>query len=120
MRSIRVYLAALAALIGGLALIGGMATTASAKPKKLKSAPKVTSKATYTARGSVGDAYVKNAEEGQTLLLVNANNKVVRTGKADSFGSKVFYDVAPGKTFTVRTPKGKGALGTKPFKVLKP
>ncbi|HNI40675.1 MAG TPA: hypothetical protein PLB47_10415, partial [Solirubrobacterales bacterium] len=70
MRSIRVYLAALAALIGGLALIGGMATTASAKPKKLKSAPKVTSKATYTARGSVGDAYVKNAEEGQTLLLV--------------------------------------------------
>ena len=120
MRSIRVYLAALAALIGGLALIGGMATTASAKPKKLKSAPKVTSKATYTARGSVGDAYVKNAEEGQTLLLVNANNKIVRTGKADSFGSKVFYDVAPGKTFTVRTPKGKGALGTKPFKVLKP
>ena len=110
----------LSALVAGLALIGGLATVANATPKKLKTAPKITSKASYMARGSVGDAYVKNAEEGQTLLLVNANNKIVRTGKADSFGSKVFYDVAPGKTFTVRTPKGKGALGTKPFKVLKP
>ena len=120
MRSIRVYLAALATVIAGLALIGGMATTASAKPKQLKTAPKVTSKATYTAHGSVGDAYVKNATPGTTLLLVNAKNKIVRTGKADTYGSKVFYDVTPGAFFTVRTPKGNGAQGTSKFKVRKP
>lgn len=120
MRSIRVYLAALATVFAGLVLLGGMATTASAKPKKLKAAPKITSKAPYTARGSVGDAYVKGATPGTKLLLVNSNNKIVRTGKADSYGSEIFYDVAPGKVFTVRTPKGKGSQGTKSFKVLKP
>ncbi|OJU94618.1 MAG: hypothetical protein BGO23_04295 [Solirubrobacterales bacterium 67-14] len=97
-----------------------MATTASAKPKKLKTAPKITSTADYTARGSVGDAYVKDAEPGTKLLLVNAKDKIVRTGKADSYGSKIFYDVTPGAYFTVRTPKGKGAQGTKKFKVMRP
>ncbi|MBN8869166.1 MAG: CocE/NonD family hydrolase [Solirubrobacterales bacterium] len=120
MRRIRVYLAALATVIAGLALLGGMATTASAKPKKLKTAPKITSTADYTARGSVGDAYVKDAEPGTKLLLVNAKDKIVRTGKADSYGSKIFYDVTPGAYFTVRTPKGKGAQGTKKFKVMRP
>ncbi len=120
MRSIRVYLAAMATVVMGFALIGGAASPASAKPKKLKTAPKITSKATYQARGSVGDAYVKDAKPGTKLLLVNAKNKIVRKGKADSYGSKVFYDVAPGKVFTVRTPKGKGAQGTKKFRVLKP
>ncbi|MBN8866998.1 MAG: CocE/NonD family hydrolase [Solirubrobacterales bacterium] len=134
MRSIRVYLAAMATVLAGLFLLGGMATTAGAKPKqkpakhkvvkkkasKLKTAPKITSGAPYQARGSVGDAYVKNAAPGTKLLLVNAKNKIVRTGKADSYGSKVFYDVTPGAIFTVRTPKGKGAQGTKKFRVLKP
>jgi len=121
MRSIRVYLAALATLIAGLALLGGMATTATAKSKKLKNAPKITSTADYTARGSVGDAYVKDAKPGTKLLLVNAKNKIVRTGKADSYGSKVFYDVKPGAVFTVRTPTGKKkSQGTKKFRVLKP
>ncbi len=118
--SIRVYLAALATIFAGLLLAGSLATGASAKPKKLKAAPKITSKAKYTARGSVGDAYVKNAKPGTKLLLVNANNRIVRTGNADSYGSKIFYDVKPGATFTVRTPKGKGAQGTRKFKVLKP
>jgi predicted acyl esterase len=131
MRSIRVYLATLATIVMGLALVGGMATTANAKSnankrgasshaKKLKKAPKITSTATYTARGSVGDAYVKDATPGTKLLLVNAKNRIVRSGKADSYGSKIFYDVAPGKVFTVRTPNGKGSQGTRKFKVLKP
>ena len=118
MRRIHVSLASLAAIILGLALIGGMAGTASAK--KLKKAPKITSKASYTARGSVGDAYVQDAKPGQKLLLVNAKNRVVRTGKADRFGSKIFYDVKAGATFTVRTPTARGSQGTKRFRVLKP
>ena len=120
MRRIHVSLSSLAAAIAALVLLGGFATTAGAKPKKLKSAPKITSKANYTARGSVGDAYVKDASPGAKLLLVNAKNKIVRTGKADRFGSKIFYDVKPGATFTVRTPSGNGAKGTPRFKVLKP
>ena len=120
MSRFHVTLATVVASIAGLVLLGGMTTGATAKPKKLKVAPKVTSKANYTARGSVGDAYVKNAKPGQRLLLVNAKNRIVRSGKADRFGSKVFYDVAPGKVFTVRTPKARGSQGTKKFRVLKP
>ena len=134
MRSIRVYLAALAVVVAGLVLMGGTTTTAVAKPNgaskgkkakkpakpKLKKAPKITSVAPYSAQGSVGDAYVRNATPGVKLLLVNSNNRIVRSGVADSFGSKIFYEVKPGATFTVRTPEGSGAQGTSKFKVLKP
>ncbi|MGB0120585.1 MAG: CocE/NonD family hydrolase, partial [Solirubrobacterales bacterium] len=113
MRSIRVYLTALIAVLTGFVLIGGMASPAVAKSKsakqkvaKLKKAPKVTSAAPYTAGGSVGDAFVKDATPGTKLLLVNKKRKVVRTGKADSYGSFIFYDVKPGATFTVRTKTG--------------
>ena len=141
MRSIRVYLAALAVTIAGLALVGGMPTTASAKPKqapKYEKAPKITSTAPYTARGNVGDATIQAAKPGAKLLLVNRKNMIVQKGTADSFGSKIFYDVKPGATFTVRTPKGKkkvkwvkrgkktvkkvtwNSQGTKKFQILKP
>ncbi|MBK5231671.1 MAG: CocE/NonD family hydrolase [Thermoleophilia bacterium] len=145
-RSIRVYLVALAVAVTGLALVGGMTTTASAKPKKApkyKKAPKITSVAPYTARGNVGDATIQGAKPGTKLLLVNSKNMIVQKGKADSFGSKIFYDVKPGATFTVRTPTGltkakkakkakkgkkgkkrkKGkwvGQGTKKFQILKP
>ncbi|MCB0863285.1 MAG: CocE/NonD family hydrolase [Solirubrobacterales bacterium] len=117
LRSFRVYLVALVTFIAGLALAGGFAASAGASPKY---APKITAKAPYTARGSVGEAYVKDAVPGSKLLLVAGKNRVVRTGKADRFGSKIFYDLKPGASFTVRTPKGKGAQGTKWFKTLKP
>jgi len=120
MKSIRVYLTALAATVVGLALIGGVVTsTAAAQPAKqgqsakkkkkpkFKTAPKVTSAAPYTAGGSVGDAFVKGAKPGTKVLLVNSKQKIVRTGKTDSYGSFIFYDVTPGATFTVRTPTGK-------------
>jgi hypothetical protein len=131
MSRIRVYLAALAAILTGLVLIGGMVSTAGANPAtpsqsdlfkkqqskkgskgkkkkkpKLKTAPRITSAAKYTAHGSVGDAYVKDATPGTKLLLVNSNNKIVRSGIADSYGSKIFYDVTPGATYTVRTQTG--------------
>ncbi|MCB0831026.1 MAG: CocE/NonD family hydrolase, partial [Solirubrobacterales bacterium] len=120
MRRIHVSLAGLFTIVLGLLVLGAATSPAGAAGKKPKRAPKITSKANYTARGSVGDAYVKNAKPGQRLLLVNAKNRIVRRGKADRFGSKIFYDVKPGATFTVRTPAGGGSRGTKRFKVLKP
>jgi len=184
MRSIRVYLAALAVTIAGLILVGGMASTASAdlygklkqqRSKQIKKCNKVSKKkirkavkrakktgnkkqlrktkakakkqrkrcitkaktkykkqlkklapqsnapAPYSARGSVGDAYVQDAEPGTSLMLVNGNEKVVATGVADEFGSKIFYDVKPGKGYSVRTRiNGKKVQGTKKFAVLAP
>lgn len=82
-------------------------------------APERTAKAPYSARGSVGDAYVTGAEPGQQLLLVNRNEKVIERGEADSFGSKIFYEVNPGPGFSVRTQVNKKkVLGTDKFKVL--
>ena len=120
MRRIHVFLSTMAALIAGLVLLGATTTVANAGSKQLKKAPKITSKADYTARGSVGDAYVKDADPGQRLLLVNENNRIVRSGKADRFGSKIFYDVAPDRIFTVRTPTANGSQGSRRFRVLKP
>ena len=123
MGSIRVCLTtAMAALVAIVMAAGFVTSSATAGPAsagkaakpgkkhkkpKFRTAPKATSKAPYTAGGSVGDAWVKGAAPGTRLLLVNKKRKVVRTGKADSFGSFIFYDVKPGATYTVRTPTGK-------------
>ena len=188
MRSIRVYLAALAAVLAGLVLLGGMATSAGAatspyvklkqqrdkqikqckkqvtvakkqarKAKKTRNkakirkankrvskakrkskscitkakksyntklkklAPQSNASAPYEARGSVGDAYVKDAEPGTALMLVNGQEKLVATGVADEFGSKIFYDIKPGTGYSVRTRINKNTVqGTKKFKVLAP
>ncbi len=120
MRRFHLSLAGLAAIALSLVLMGAVAGTANAG-KKLKKAPKITATADYTARGSVGDAYVEGADPGQNLLLVNKKNRIVRKGKADRYGSKIFYDVKPGAVFTVRSRTGKKkAIGTKKFRVLKP
>ena len=84
-------------------------------------APKITSPAPYTAHPSVGDAYVKGAAPGTRLLLVNARNRIMRSGTADAFGSFIFYDVMPGASFTVRTRTSRRtAQGTEGFRILKP
>ena len=123
MGSIRVCLTtAMAALVAIVMAAGFVTSSATAGPAsagkaakpgkkhkkpKFKTAPKATSKAPYTAGGSVGDAWVKGAAPGTRLLLVNTKRKIIRKGKADSFGSFIFYDVKPGATWTVRTPTGK-------------
>ncbi|MDQ2700208.1 MAG: CocE/NonD family hydrolase, partial [Actinomycetota bacterium] len=114
----KVGIAALVALMS-VALIGGsFASPAGAKKKK--KAPPITAVAKYKARGSVGDAYVTGAKKGTKLLLVNRKNRIIRRGKADRYGSKIFYDVKPGPGYTVRTRKGKRrSQGTKRFRILK-
>src|SRR4051812_19813433 len=52
--------------------------------------------AAITARGSVGEAYVTGAAKGAAVTLLDKGGKAVDSGAADSFGSKIFRDVAPG------------------------
>jgi hypothetical protein len=74
--------------------------------------------ASVTAHGSIGQAYVLGAKKGAKLQLVDSKHKVVASGRADRFGSKVFIDMAPGKGYTVRLRGGKRTT-TKPFAILR-
>ncbi len=120
-------LTALVALAGsavvstaGAAEAGTSAKSGKKKAKKLKKAPKATAPADFTARGSIKEAYVKGATPGSKLLLVNRKNRILATGKADSFGSKIFYYQKPGAGYSVRSPRGGKVLGSSKFRVLKP
>ncbi|HTU15393.1 MAG TPA: CocE/NonD family hydrolase, partial [Solirubrobacterales bacterium] len=92
----------------------------SAKKPQLKKAPKANATATFTARGSVGDAYVRDATPGIKLLLVNKDGRIAAEGNADSFGSKIFYDQKPGPGYRVLSRKGSEIAGTAKFAILKP
>ena len=65
-------------------------------------APKATGKASFTAKGSIGQVYVKDADAGANLLLVNPDGRIADNGKADAFGSKIFRQLEPGKGWSVR------------------
>jgi predicted acyl esterase len=73
--------------------------------------------AAVTARGSTGEAYVLGAKKGERLTLVGRGGRGVQSGRADSAGSKVFRDVAPGTGYAVRLGNGKT---TTAFEVLRP
>jgi predicted acyl esterase len=98
-----------------IAAIGLTAGSAVAKPKP--NAPKITAPADFQARGSVGEAYVVNADEGDKLMLVSPENKILRTSAADRFGSKIFYYLKPGPGYTVRLRKDGEVYGTSKFSV---
>jgi len=84
-------------------------------------APEANAKAPYAANGSVGEAYVEDAVPGSELMLINGDEKIVATGVADSFGSKIFYDMAPGAGYSVRTRVDSDTVqGTSKFKILAP
>jgi len=70
-----------------------------------------------TARGSVGDAYVLGAKQGRRLVLMRSG-RTIASGRADRFGSKIFYDVAPGRGYAVRAGSGRRSTATRSFAVL--
>jgi predicted acyl esterase len=115
-RVTRVLILAVVGLFAGMALFSSAASAKSKKPN----APKATEMAVFKARGSIGEVYVVNAEEGDRLMLVSPKNKVLRTSGADSFGSKIFYRIKPGAGYTVRLRKDGEVYGTKRFNVRKP
>jgi uncharacterized protein len=67
--------------------------------------------AALKARGSIKQAYVLGAKKGQRLLLKDAAGRVVASGRADRFGSKIFRDVKPGPGYRIQR--------SRPFQVLR-
>src|SRR3954447_6416583 len=67
------------------------------------------------ARGSIEQAYVLGAPKGARVALVGPKGGVLARGRADRFGSKVFYDLRPGGGYRVRV----GGRPTPRFAVLR-
>jgi predicted acyl esterase len=81
----------------------------------LVTAAPAVAQAAFKARGSTGQAYVLGAKKGQRLQLLDSRGRVVASGKADRFGSKIFYELRPGGGYTVR----HGRKVSKSFRVLR-
>lgn len=107
-----VTLAVIAGALAGIAPAGAADAGARAK------APAVTDPATFTAAGSINQAYVENAAPGTSLVLVDAKNNVLASGKADKLGSLIFRKVKAADGYTVRSKSGSSVYGTEPFEVL--
>jgi len=75
--------------------------------------------APYTARGSVGEAYVIDAAPGTELELIDHDGKVIDTGVADRLGSKIFYMVEPGSKYAVQSKTDGKLVETADFDVIK-
>jgi len=95
------------------------ADVSATKSSKLKGAPKPTTNANFTARGSIDAAYAEDTTPGINLLLVNKANGIVAKGKSDRFGSKVFYELKPGAGYRIFSVRGKTVAATKRFAVLR-
>ncbi|MDX2166549.1 MAG: CocE/NonD family hydrolase [Deltaproteobacteria bacterium] len=57
--------------------------------------------ADFSAHGSVGQIYILDAHEGETLELVGADDYVVQAGVVDEFGALIFRDVPVGGDYHV-------------------
>ena len=107
-------------LVMAIAAAGFTASGATAAgSQKLPKAPKMTGKATFVAHGSIGQIYVEDSTPGAKLFLVNSKGRVAKTGKSDTYGSKLFRYLKPGAKYTVRQKSGGTVLGSKPIRVLK-
>jgi predicted acyl esterase len=82
-------------------------------------AAQTTRPAGVSPHGSIRQAYVLGARKGERLRLADGRGRIVATGRADRFGSKVFRDVRPGRGYTVRLRRGGATVATRPFKVLR-
>ena len=87
-----------------LALVAGLAASAPAPAA-----------AGMKARGSIGQAYVLDAPRGAKLQLVRGG-RVLRAGRADRFGSRIFRALRPGGGYTVR--RATSGASTRRFRVL--
>ncbi len=104
-----------------IAALGFGVSDAGAKAKKKGyKAPAVTTALDAKVRGSIKQIYVENAEPGTTVLLVNPNGRVIRTAKADAFGSKIFREVRPKWGYRVLQPGDDGVAGSRKMRSLKP
>ena len=109
----------LALALSAVALFALVSAPPADAARKGQKAPRVTAGADFAARGSVGEAYVRGATPGLELLLVDEDGRITRIGEADSAGGEIFYELRPGRKFTVRAREGDEVVGTRPFRVLK-
>src|SRR5829696_3242842 len=72
--------------------------------------------AALKARGSVEQAWVAGARQGERVTLLDARGKVVARGRADRFGSRIFRDLAARRGYRVHS----GGRRTRRFAVLAP
>jgi predicted acyl esterase len=102
-----------------LALLAGAcsSSTDAAEPTGTQ-APKITTAATFDARGSVGQAYVRGARPGQQLVVADAEGNQVAAGVADDFGSFIARDLTPGDGYTFRSIDGDTVAGSEAFRVM--
>lgn len=87
-------------------------------PAVAVAAPVVNAEAPFDAHGSVEQAYVLGAQPGQELVLADADGRQVASGFADTFGSLVVRDLAPGPGYTFRSVDGDAVAGTDAFAVM--
>ncbi len=99
-------------------LLGGCSSPKTSTGPTGPAAPAVTTTAGFTARGSMGQAYVEGATPGETLVLADGSGRVVGKGVADRFGSLVIRDLAPGPGYRFEGVTGSRVAGSIPFPVL--
>jgi len=104
MRAARTALLA-AALAAALAVVPGGALAKTAQP--------------FTARGSIGQAYVLGAAKGDALTLLDRRGRTLATKRADRLGSAVFLSVTPGPGYRVRRRHGRASTSSAAFAVLR-
>jgi len=83
-------------------------------------APAVTTTLDATVRGSIGQIYVEDADPGSTLLVANPDGVVIRSGKADTNGSRIFRELFPRWGYRVIQRQGDEVAGSRKLRALKP
>ena len=76
-----------------------------------------TATATFSAHGSIDEAYVLGATPGQHLTVYNAAGDQVGSGTADHYGSLIVHTLAPGAGYVVRSTRGRITESTPSFTV---
>ncbi len=109
-------------MLAALAVVALLATACSAAGSATggSTVPPATARATFSAHGSVGQAYVLGARPGTHLVLADASGRRVGAGTADRLGSLVVYNVAPGSGYTFRSVDGSQVASSPSFRVLSP
>ncbi len=110
-------------LVSLAALAGALTACSSATSSQTPSgptAPVADAKATFTGRGSIGQAYVLGAPAGTHLVLADAAGVEVGRGTADALGSLIVRNVPPGSGYTFRAVGGHKVVATDSFRVLAP
>jgi predicted acyl esterase len=118
---VRLGLLLLAAVL--VAAVGIWASTGSAEAKAKKpgyAAPTVTTSLAGKPGGSIRQIWIQDANPGSTVLLVNPDNRVIRKGRIDALGTKIFREVRPAFGYRLIQRQGEEVAGTKKVRSLAP